>query len=64
MHVRGLIFWLVFNIYWSDASSNEYGTAEHANGHKAGQENPRSSVSNELAPTTDGKSDCITYIRH
>lgn len=64
MHIRGLIFWLVFNIYWSDASSNEYGTSEHANGQKAAQENQKNTVSNELAPATDGETNCITYIRH
>ncbi|XP_018579968.1 stromal interaction molecule homolog isoform X2 [Anoplophora glabripennis] len=57
MHIRALIFWLVFNIYWSDVSSDEYGTTEHADGQRAAKDNPKSTFSNELAPTIDGAYD-------
>ncbi|KAJ8955299.1 hypothetical protein NQ314_006912 [Rhamnusium bicolor] len=59
MHIRGLVFWLVFNVYWGDASSSEYRNTEHADGYyKTSNESPKTTpFPSDVAATTDGAYD-------
>ncbi|KAJ8919442.1 hypothetical protein NQ315_016540 [Exocentrus adspersus] len=58
MHVRGLVFWIVFNIYWSDASCNEYGNPQNAYGYKSAKDDFKTiHFSNELAASSEAAYD-------